>query len=345
MTRAHLVVSALAALVLSTPARAQVATPTDGPRLEVAAGDLSVTDLLERWAALEGKVLVVDPQVQPIRVRLTVDAALDARMLRHVLDMHDVVLVERDGVLEAHHRRNVNQKAGPPWDYVEGLAPRSDRLVTCVVPIRHGGGSSIFAVVRGLLTRDTNRISNILYVQGPEVLIIVDLGHNVRYYQEVIAALDRPGPLTERRVRLSVYEVDRGWWTKLQASERAPARLAAALAGAPADAATLLARSSLFGAEPASLERTTTLEGERLQLTLDVEPVTRTTGGDAKQTYVHPGDGLHVRLALELGPPGAGLRLLTRARFAAAEGSPAIQSYTGRAAPRATDVVVVIEQD
>lgn len=342
MTRAPAVACALAALVLAAPARAQTSPPVpNGPRLEVAAGDVSVLEVLERWAAAAGKVLQADPQLQPIRLRLHATATFDALMLRHVLDMHDVVLVERDGVLEAHHRRNLPHKAGPPWDHVEGLAPRSDRLVTCVVPIRHGAGAAIFATLRGLMTRDTNRVGNILYLQGPELLLLVDFGHQVRYYQELIATLDRPPPLAERRMRLSVYEVDGAWWAKQQAAERAAGRLAALLAGAPGDAVTLLTRCSLLGSEPVAFERTLGNGVDRAHLMLEVgpAPAVAAQGGDAPPAAPR-GEGLHVRLHLDLG----GLRLVARARFAAGDAA-ALQSYTGRTTPRATDVVVVIEQE
>ena len=183
-----LVFAAVPALAQEQPLERPEAT------LRVEAGEAPVSDLLQRWADARGKVLQLDPQLAQLRLRFGAAAELDAASLRHVLDFHDVVLLERGDVLEAHHRRNLSQKGGPPWQHVEGLAPRTDELVTCAVPIVHGAGSAIFATVRGLVTRDANRIGNILYVQGPEVIILVDLGHNVRYYQEVIAALDRPPP-------------------------------------------------------------------------------------------------------------------------------------------------------
>ncbi|MCW8137834.1 MAG: hypothetical protein KIT58_02920 [Planctomycetota bacterium] len=45
--------------------------------------------------------------------------------------------------------------------------PDYDELVTAVFQVKHGAGNSIFATVRGLLTRDTNRIGNILSTWGP----------------------------------------------------------------------------------------------------------------------------------------------------------------------------------
>ncbi len=315
--------------------------------LHVEAGELPVEQLVQRWARAQGKVLQLDPQLVDERVRFSADADLDAETLRHVLDMHDVVLVERDGVLQAHHRRNLSQKVAPPWDYVEGLAPRSDRVVTCVVPIRHGAGNSIFATVRGLLTRDTNRIGNILYVPGPEVIILLDLGHNVRYYQEVIAALDRPSPLASRRVRVSVHEVDHAWWSKVSAEGPSPAALARAVRAGAAEVVTLLAETSLHGAEPAALERGVEVDRQRVRVTLEVGAFVRPRG-DGEGTKIVPATdgGLHLRLRLDVATPDAApLQLQAHTTFAAGDGAPSVQSFSGRAGARPTDIVVIVEQE
>lgn len=334
-----LVFAAVPALAQDQPVERPEAT------LRVEAGESAVSDLLQRWADARGKVLQLDPQLAQLRLRFGADAALDATSFRHILDFHDVVLLERGDVLEAHHRRNLSQKGGPPWQHVEGLAPRTDELVTCVVPIEHGAGSSIFATVRGLLTRDANRIGNILYVQGPEVIILVDLGHNVRYYQEVIAALDRPPPLASSRARLSVYEVDRAWWTKTRAGRAAPAALADALRAA-VDQASLVGEVALHGAEPFAVERDVQVDGQQVRLTLEVGALTR-SGKDGEPVVVPAaGPGQQLRLRLDVGGPGAAaLRLTAHTTFAAGEGAPSVQTFSGRAGERPTDVVVLIERD
>lgn len=356
MDRALPRAATLAALLFvsaATPGLAQE-RPVERPdgALHVEAGELSIEQLVQGWARAQGKVLQLDPQLVDDRIRFSADADLDAETLRHVLDMHDVVLVERDGVLQAHHRRNLSQKVAPPWDYVEGLAPRSDRVVTCVVPIRHGAGSSIFATVRGLLTRDTNRIGNILYVPGPEVIILLDLGHNVRYYQEVIAALDRPSPLASRRVRVSVHEVDHAWWSKVRDERPSPAALARAVRAGAAEVVTLLAEASLHGAEPAALERAVEVDRQRVRLTLEVGALEVGTvvrpRADGEGTKIVPATdgGLHLRLRLDVVTPDAApLQLQAHTTFAAGDGAPSVQSFSGRAGARPTDVVVVVEQE
>lgn len=69
--------------VTLAPARAQQAD-TAGPHLEVAAGDVSVVDLVERWAAARKQVAQVDPQLAQQRVSFSGAARLDRAALRHV---------------------------------------------------------------------------------------------------------------------------------------------------------------------------------------------------------------------------------------------------------------------
>lgn len=334
-------------LLVSTPATAQerpVERPD--PTIQVEAGEVSLEQVLQRWASAQGKLLQLDPQLQPYTVRFAAPASLDALTLRHVLDMHDAVLVERDGVLEAHHRRNVAQKLGPPWDYVEGLAPRDDRLVTCVVPIEHGAASSIFGVVRGLLVRDTNRIGNVLYVQGPEVIVLVDFGHNVRYYQEVIAALDRPPPLASSRVRLAVYEVERAWWTKTRAERPSATAQATTLRAGGNDAVTLLSEAALQGAEPIALERAIEVDGQQVRLSIEVGATARAKadGEGAVIAQTHGGVAVHLRLDV-IDEASTPLRLNAHSSFAVGDGAPSVQSFSGRDGPRPTDVVLVVERE
>jgi len=186
--------------------------------LDVAPGEVEAAALVRRWAAVRGLVATVDPQIQQVRLTFDRPATLSARDLRDVLDMHDVVLVRgRGDALHAHHRRNLAQKEGPPWDRVTDEVVDPDRIVTREIPIRHGAGNAIFAAVRGLLTRDTNRIGNILYVQGSERIIVVDLAHKVRYYEEVIHGLDQPAARRAAApARLVAFRVDGDDWRELQ---------------------------------------------------------------------------------------------------------------------------------
>jgi hypothetical protein len=207
----------LLALLLAGPLQAQAperAPPAppgrDATKVEVQlpgdALEVPASDLVRAGAQAVGGMLAVDPQIEPIRLKLTVSTPggpviLTWGAIKALLDFHDIVVVESRPtpdspfIIRVHHRRNINQKEGPPWRVVDGKAlPDWDELVTVLFRVQHGAGNSIFATVRGLLTRDTNRIGNILYVQGSEIIIIVDLASKVRYYAEVIAGLDVPSP-------------------------------------------------------------------------------------------------------------------------------------------------------
>ncbi len=176
--------------------------------VELPAGslDVSAIDLIRAGVQAVGGVLAVDSQTESIQLRLGLASSGGAVTLtwgaiKMLLDFHDIVVVESRPtadspfVVRVHHRRNFNQKEGPPWRVVPADAvPGHDELVTTLFRIQHGAGNNIFATVRGLLTRDTNRIGNILYVPGSEIIIVVDLAPKVRYYADVIAGLDVPNP-------------------------------------------------------------------------------------------------------------------------------------------------------
>ncbi len=212
-TRAPVAGLATLVAVLATVGEARgQEPPDDSATMEVAAdlgSDIEASQILTQWGKKFGALVVIDPQIQPIRIRFLTNlkTPLTWGAVKSIFDFYDIVIVESQPapggpyVIRAHHRRNINQKEGPPWRYVEGQdVPNYDELVTAVFQVKHGAGNSIFATVRGLLTRDTNRIGNILYVQGPEVIIIVDLASKVRYYARVIEALDVAGPRKEMEI-------------------------------------------------------------------------------------------------------------------------------------------------
>lgn len=190
------------------PAPAGASRDDTKVEVELPAGPLEVSaiDLIRAGAQAVGGVLTVDPQTESVRLRLGLAAAggpvtLTWGAIKTLLDFHDIVIVESQPtpdspfVIRVHHRRNINQKEGPPWRVVPADAiPGHDELVTALFRIQHGAGNNIFGTVRGLLTRDCNRIGNILYVAGSEVIIVVDLAPKVRYYADVIAGLDVPNP-------------------------------------------------------------------------------------------------------------------------------------------------------
>ncbi len=166
--------------------------------------------LLRLWSDKLQVPILVDPQMTGTKVHLESAPHLTWGACKAVLDFYDVVLEERDifgaRILLAHLRRNLPAKAAPPFPVVppEELASHKGQIVTTIIPVKNGSGNDLFATVRGLLVRDVNRIGNILYVRGPDTLIIVDLAENVDYYASIIRALDQP----ERGARTRVFHLE-----------------------------------------------------------------------------------------------------------------------------------------
>ncbi len=215
-----LVPLALALTLPLAPVFAQETAQTPAPLeavIELEAGEHTAEDVVERWAEAANLTASLDPQVSTVRIHLDRAVRLDGATLERLLDANDVVVVIEDELLKAYHRRNLAQHEGPPWTPL--LAPDAPadphhRIVTAVVPVRHGAGNAIFATVRGLLTRDPNRVGNILYVQGSEQIILVDFGPKVAYYRQVIAALDVPPP--SLTLQVSAYLLPRDAWQPLE---------------------------------------------------------------------------------------------------------------------------------
>lgn len=210
------------ALALAAPALAQQPPPStagadDGPddaatlRVEMApSSDVEVGALVATWARRFKALPIVDPQLAGIRVRLATPVDLDLTWgtVKQVLDLYDVVITESHPagsawVITANHRRNLPGRSGLVAGRVVGAdaVPRHDELVTAIVRVQHGAGAMIFSTLRGIMARDPNRLSNILYVQGPELIIVVDLAPRVAWCLDIVRALDVEGP---RRVLLDI---------------------------------------------------------------------------------------------------------------------------------------------
>jgi hypothetical protein len=162
--------------------------------------DVDLMRLLEIWAKRLGNELVYDQSVVGVRLNMSgVDRTLTWGRFKAILDFHDVVVEERKvgdrWITFVHQRRNLAAKLPLPFRFVGPDAlPERDEVVTVAYTVRHGAGNDIYAVMRGLLVRDQNRVANMLYVRGPELILIVDFASNVRYYLQVLRSLDVPAP-------------------------------------------------------------------------------------------------------------------------------------------------------
>lgn len=194
--------TAVLALVLVFAAKAQAQQSSlDGVELTLtvdAKDPIDADKLLAIWSDRLKVPIVVDQQMSGTKVTLR-SGTITWGATKEILDFSgSVVLEERDlfgaRILFAHLRRNLPARAAPPFPVVpvEELSAHEGQIVTTIVDVKNGAGNDIFATVRGLLVRDVNRIGNILYVRGPETIILVDFAENVAYYAKIIAAMDVP---------------------------------------------------------------------------------------------------------------------------------------------------------
>ncbi|MGE0712754.1 MAG: secretin N-terminal domain-containing protein [Planctomycetota bacterium] len=210
-----LFVSALVvAMAAASPALAQ---PRDDYEFDLKLeekSDLVVESLLELVANEFKALLVLDPQVANMRMKFANRAKvpLTWRALKEVLKFYEVEILESQStpggpwMLQAIHQRSLPNKATPPYRFIDnkdGL-PDQEEMVTVVFQMLNGAGSTIFANLRGIMSRDPTRAGNILYVQGPELLIITDTTSKVRYYDRLIQALDVSGP----RKQLQIFQIN-----------------------------------------------------------------------------------------------------------------------------------------
>ena len=217
-----------------------VAAPTlaqeRGDQLSVQGPEASVQAIAQAWADLIQARLVIDPQVTNVRLKVQPGVSWWSRAeAAEALRFHDVIVVERGPVLQFVHARNLSSKCAPPFPVYrpEDLLPANE-VLTVIVKIRHGAASSIFANLRGVMSRDPTRVGNLLYVAEESQLIVTDLGAKVRYYLDLIERLD----VAPRRVpaALEVYELPVERYEELRrgAIAEVGSRLALAAAQEPA---------------------------------------------------------------------------------------------------------------
>ena len=209
-------------LAILTPALAQDAKFDAPLTVEVPAGEglVQVEALVRAWARQTGRSAFVTPHVAAIKVRLAVGGhTLTRAELTSLLQDHDVLLVESPTRVRAMQSREAQNRISsyqaPVYTENQTL-PTFNTPVTLVYQVKHGGGSAIFANLRGLLSRDPLRLGTILYIQGPERIVVFDLAPKVSYYREVMRSLDQAYPTPRQQV--TIYEVPDATWARLKAT-------------------------------------------------------------------------------------------------------------------------------
>lgn len=230
-------------LAILTPTYAQD-SKLDAPlEVEVPAGEgaVEVGDLVRAWARQTGRRAFVTRQVANLKVRLGVGGhTLTRTQLSEALRDHEVLLVETPERVRAMHHRSAQSRiqlsAGKIYTQDQAL-PTYNTPVTLVYQVKSGAGSTMFANLRGLMSRDSLRLGNVLYIQGPERIVITDLAPKVAYYREVMRKLDVALIPRQPSQHVTVYEVPHQIWSRLV---RAPERKAAADLGKLAEEGKLL---------------------------------------------------------------------------------------------------------
>ena len=230
MNHSHLLALTLGStLAILTPALAQDAKLEAPLKVEVPAGEglVAVEDLIKTWSRQTGRSAFVTPQAAALKIKLAVGGhTLTRAALMDLLNDHEVLLVESATRVRAmkHREAQVRINSAHAKVYTEDQAlPSYNAPVTLVYQVKNGSGSALFANLRGLLSRDSLRLGNILYIRGPEQIVIFDLAPKVAYYREILRNLDKPDVKPSQRVL--IYEVPDSTWSRLKVT---PGRSAAA---------------------------------------------------------------------------------------------------------------------
>lgn len=247
----------LSLALLAAPALAQ--PKSEEPRIELhfANDAVSVGQAIRAWAKATGRRGLVGQQAERIKLEVSNAPKLwTAKQLRQTLAFHGVQVVADEHALRAVTTRNLAQLLGPNAPIYRGDAKLpADGFVTLVLEIQHGAASAIYANLRGIMARDQSRAGNILYVQGPERIIITDLGHKASHYRELVRMLDVPPPPSPKAVvQVEVYALPSAAWAELNGkhAEQAAQGMAAAV---KAGGAQRLERSRVNLADGVSLEQ------------------------------------------------------------------------------------------
>ncbi len=178
-------------------------------------GPMKVEDVLDMASQIIGQRIIIDPALQGVSLQMLDDGSVTMDELRAILSMHDIELVYQlvDGqtVIKAYLQRNLtNREIGKVTRFFSAGAalPANNEIVTSVVEVRVANVEQVFAQVRALMSRDRDRLGNILFARGSTRLIITDKASHVAFYKQVIEALDQlPTALSMRVVALQHAEV------------------------------------------------------------------------------------------------------------------------------------------
>lgn len=168
-----------------------------------------VDEVLQSWGITLGHVVVADTKVRSQQINLlTRTNKVSWKVFKKILQMNGIAIVEQevsDGqiLIKALLKRDIPNVEYPPFKFSKTARdlPKRSEIVTAIIQIEHGAGSEIFQNLRGILNQDRSRAGEILYVRGPEVILVTDFAPNVEYYRKIIKALDVRAPGQVMRLR------------------------------------------------------------------------------------------------------------------------------------------------
>lgn len=182
--------------------------------------------LLQGWAKATGRRATWSDQVAQVQIN-TGGLSFDRGEILALAARHGLQVIEGPGEVfgcSLREAASMLQPSTAPLYEQDASLPRTNTYISLSYRVRYGAGSAIYANLRGILARDPGRTGNILYVQGPERLIITDFAPSVEAYRQLLRSLDQP--LSGQLVTL--YQVPGARWEVLK--QQPSAAICAALA-------------------------------------------------------------------------------------------------------------------
>ncbi len=148
---------------------------------------MPLTEFIAQVAEYTGKTIVLDPRMKNQDVTVFSSVSLDAdglyELFLTVLKVHNLGVVESDGVISIIDQPRLKQSGGP---VAAAEGQPAERLITQVVPLAHVSSSDLMKMIRPLIPQ-TGHISAI---ETPNVVIIADAARNMQRLATLIEQID-----------------------------------------------------------------------------------------------------------------------------------------------------------
>ena len=161
---------------------------------------VTLTDALTRWASVLEEPIVVAPALEKTVVRVLDGAApLSWGAFKRILDMGDIVV--REEAAGGGWVAFVEARRDAPAHWMSHTAvfpgertPDREEDVTIVIPIKGSKGGKVFEAIRNVLIDDVDRVGSVLYVRGPEVVMVENRAPIADYWARLVRSFDADAP-------------------------------------------------------------------------------------------------------------------------------------------------------